>query len=57
MNGYCGAFLQPTHMLSNFDNFLGTFLDNLLSEDLTILVVTCTMLECNLCISYLCYLK
>ena len=53
MNGYGGAFLQPTHMLYNFDNFLGTFLDNSLNENLTILVATGIMLECNICIYYL----
>ena len=46
-------FYNPLMCHLNFDNLLGTFLDNSLSEDLHILIATGTMLECKFCISYL----
>ena len=46
-------FYNPFEFHLNFDNSMGTFLDNSMSEDLTILVAKGTMLEFNIFIYYL----
>ena len=45
--------LHHYRIWEGFSSHYGTFMDNSLSEDLSILVAKGRVLECNLCISYL----